>query len=78
MPENVTTIDVRQLPPAQRHALIFRTFMELQPGQTMLLVNDHDPKPLYYQFQAEMPNQFTWSYLEQGPVDWRVTITKAL
>jgi uncharacterized protein (DUF2249 family) len=42
----------------------------------MELINDHDPKPLYYQFQAEMPERFTWTYLEQGPATWRVEIGK--
>ena len=70
-----TTVDVRTTPPFQRHPRIFGAFHELKAGETMLLVNDHDPKPLFYQFQAEMPNQFTWTYIEQGP-DWRVVIEK--
>jgi uncharacterized protein (DUF2249 family) len=37
-------------------------------------VNDHDPKPLYYQFQAEIGPKFEWQYLEQGPEVWRVRI----
>lgn len=41
-----------------------RTFHELAPGQVFVLVNDHDPKPLYYQFQAEYQGTFTWDYLE--------------
>jgi uncharacterized protein (DUF2249 family) len=41
------------------------------------LVNDHDPKPLYYQFQAELGPIFTWDYLETGPEVWKVRITKA-
>jgi hypothetical protein len=61
------TVDVRPLPPVRRHALIFETFQALGPGQAFMLVNDHDPKPLYYQFQAEQPGKFTWTYLEQGP-----------
>ena len=39
-------------------------------------MNDHDPKPLYYQFNMEMPAQFEWEYLEQGPEVWRVRIGK--
>lgn len=74
-PEQI--IDVRQTPPPQRHPLIFGTFDGLQPGQAFILVNDHDPKPLYYQFQAEMAGQFTWDYLESGPQVWRVRIGKA-
>jgi uncharacterized protein (DUF2249 family) len=67
-------LDVRPLPPAQRHALIFQRFAALAPGESFVLVNDHDPKPLYYQFKFEHENQFSWEYLEQGPEVWRVTI----
>ena len=46
-------VDVRSIIPRERHPLIFNTFSSLEPGQGFVLVNDHDPKPLYYQFQAE-------------------------
>ncbi len=71
-----SVLDVRRLPPPQRHPLIFRTFNALRPGEAFELVNDHDPKPLYYQFAAELPGQFTWEYVEQGPEVWRVRIGK--
>jgi uncharacterized protein (DUF2249 family) len=71
-----TTIDVREIPPRQRHPLIFGTFDTLAAGEALLLVNDHDPKPLFYQFQAESPGEFTWDYLENGPEVWRVRIGK--
>lgn len=67
-------LDVRTVPPPLRHPLILQTFESLAPGQGFTLVNDHDPKPLYYQFQAERPGEFTWEYLEQGPEVWRVRI----
>lgn len=72
-----TIIDVRQVAPPQRHPLIFQTFAALQPTETFLLVNDHDPKPLYYQFSFEHQGEFSWEYLEQGPTTWRVRIGKA-
>jgi uncharacterized protein (DUF2249 family) len=68
------TIDVRTIIPRERHPLIFKTYSELKPGETFELVNDHDPKPLYYQFQAEIGPEFDWQYLEQGPEVWRVRI----
>ena len=67
-------LDVRQIAPAKRHPLIFQSFEALAPGQAFILVNDHDPKPLYYQFKFEREGQFTWDYLESGPTDWRVRI----
>ncbi|MEX2454161.1 MAG: DUF2249 domain-containing protein, partial [Rhodospirillaceae bacterium] len=42
----VKTIDVRTIPPVQRHPLIFETFEALGTGEFFELVNDHDPKPL--------------------------------
>lgn len=69
-------VDVRAVPPRERHPLIFSTFRSLDRGQSMELVNDHDPRPLYYQFQAEAPATFGWDYLEAGPDTWRVRISK--
>ena len=71
-----TTVDVRTIIPRERHPLIFNTFRGLAPGEAFLLVNDHDPKPLYYQFNAEQAGQFIWEYLEQGPETWRVRVGK--
>lgn len=71
-----TTVDVRTIIPRERHPLIFSTFDSLAPGEAFELVNDHDPKPLHYQFRAEREGQFAWEYLEQGPQTWRVQISR--
>ena len=67
-------LDVRAEVPARRHTLILDTYHALTPGAGFELVNDHDPKPLYYQFAAEHAGQFVWEYQEQGPEVWRVRI----
>lgn len=72
-----TTLDVRTIAPPQRHPQIFGIFEGLGDGESFELINDHDPKPLYYQFEAERTGQFTWDYLEQGPDTWRVKIGRA-
>lgn len=69
-------LDVRKIPPAQRHPLIFQRFLALPEGGGFTLVNDHDPKPLYYQLNFEYSGQLGWDYLEQGPQVWRVRITR--
>jgi uncharacterized protein (DUF2249 family) len=74
MSEHDQLLDVRQEIPARRHELIFETYSALPPGDGFVLVNDHDPKPLYYQLAAEHPNEFEWDYLEEGPQIWRVRI----
>ncbi|MBB2894625.1 DUF2249 domain-containing protein [Flexivirga oryzae] len=67
-------LDVRTEEPRRRHELIFETFNTLPVDASYVLVNDHDPKPLRYQFEAENAGEFTWEYLEQGPEVWRVRI----
>jgi uncharacterized protein (DUF2249 family) len=67
-------LDVRRLAPAQRHESIFAAYHALTPGSGYVLVNDHDPKPLRYQFEAEHAGEFTWEAIESGPEVWRVRI----
>ena len=69
-------IDVRCIAPPDRHPLIFGSFDALQPGESLLLVNDHDPRPLYFQFEDRRTGQFDWTYLQSGPDLWRVQIAK--
>ena len=69
-------VDAREYEPKDKHPTIFNTLGTLKQGQKMELINDHDPKPLHYQILAEMPDQFDWEYLEQGPEIWRVAITR--
>jgi uncharacterized protein (DUF2249 family) len=69
-------LDVRTIQPRDRHPQIFGTFDSLPVGGAFVLVNDHDPKPLFYQFNAELAGTFGWDYLEQGPDTWRVRISK--
>lgn len=76
MNEFAAQVDARKYAPKDKHATIFKTWNNLNPGEKMELINDHDPKPLYYQFAAEEAGHFEWVYLEEGPEVWRVAITK--
>jgi len=72
--ENI--LNVTLLEPRQKHPTIFVRFDELAEGESLIIHNDHDPKPLYYQLLGERGNIFTWEYLEQGPEWWKVKIAK--
>jgi uncharacterized protein (DUF2249 family) len=69
-------MDVRPIPCSIKHGLILKTWFELPVGDHFILLNDHDPVPLRYQFQAEFGDAFRWEYLEQGPTEFRVKISK--
>ncbi|AOZ91920.1 DUF2249 domain-containing protein [Paenibacillus crassostreae] len=76
MSQYTATINATEYPPHLKHKVIFETFNNLKPSESMLLVNDHDPKPLRFQFESTHPGQFTWDYIEAGPVTFQVKISK--
>ena len=49
----VVTLDVREMPPRQRHPTIFSQLDALNSGDILRLVNDHDPSPLCYQLLTQ-------------------------
>jgi uncharacterized protein (DUF2249 family) len=69
-------MDVRPIPCSVKHGLIIKQWLDLAVGEHFILLNDHDPVPLYYQFAAQWPNAFTWEHLVKGPTEFRVKITK--
>jgi uncharacterized protein (DUF2249 family) len=70
------TIDVREVAPRERHPAILGAFRALGFGDVLEIVNDHDPKPLYDQLQAEAAGNFSWDSLQSGPEVWRVRSQK--
>jgi uncharacterized protein (DUF2249 family) len=70
----VVTLDVRDMAPRDRHPTIFARLDALKPGNSLRLVNDHDPAPLRYQLLAERPDLFTWEPEKQGPDEWIIRI----
>lgn len=68
-------LDLRPLPPAERHRLIFERLDELAPGETLELVNDHRPTPLRYQMEATRAGQYRWVDGEDGPERFTANIT---
>lgn len=69
-------IDLRSITPRDRHPIVFSRIDALQPGQSLQLLNDHDPQPLRFQLDDRAFGQFEWATLESGPEVWRVQITR--
>lgn len=73
---NIKNLDLRNMPPFERHEKIFEMWNNLKEGETLRITNDHDPKPLHYLFEAEYNGKYDWEYEKQGPKDWMVKIKK--
>lgn len=75
-PSAPVPFDARRVPCRVKHAQIFQRWAELPVGGHFVLINDHDPVPLYYQFQALFPEAFDWEYLADGPTEFQIRITR--
>lgn len=47
-------LDVRQVPPPKRHSMILEQFDQLDSGESLALINDHNPQPLFHQLKQEV------------------------
>ncbi len=68
---DVTDVDCRH-----KHGMILSRWNALGAGESFLLVNGHDPLPLYYQFTSQFKGEFDWVYEERGPKSYAIRITR--
>lgn len=73
---DATTIDVREIPKPQRHPKIFSLFNDLATGDSLILVNDHDPRHLHDEFEQQYPGSYAWDYLRREHRDYQIRISK--
>lgn len=69
-------LDVRALPCADKHPLIFRRWARLGIGESFLLVNDHRPEPLRHQFERLVPGCCDWCEIPPPPGAFAVRLTR--
>ncbi|OBH02405.1 MULTISPECIES: DUF2249 domain-containing protein [unclassified Mycobacterium] len=69
-------LDVCGLRKPDKHPTIFAAFGALAVGDSLVLVNNHDPKHLRDEFDADHPGGYGWEYLDKGPRVWRIRITR--
>ena len=70
-------LDVRLVEPKDRYERIMGAYERLAPGETLELTVDHDPKCMYYTLKATRGDEaFSFDYIENGPVIWRVNVQK--
>lgn len=72
----VIIVNAPLLPPPVKHQTLLATFDALPSGYSALLINDHDPKPLLYQLDAEQPGAFSVEYQESGPERYAILLTR--
>lgn len=73
----ITVLDVRPVEPKDRYERIIAAYEGMSNGETLELTVDHDPKCMYYTLKATRGDEaFSFDYLENGPVTWKVHVRK--
>lgn len=79
MSNNASTpkeLDVTVIPPREKHPTIHKHLDALAVGESLIIFNDHDPRPLRFEIEGDHPGRYGWAYIEQGPETWRVEIKR--
>src|SRR5690625_5761311 len=63
--QKIKELDVRPLIPIKRHEKLLSLFKDLPAGESFVFINDHDPKPLYYEFRSIYGDVVGWDYLQR-------------
>lgn len=75
-PSGEVRVDVRSIPRWQRHARIFSAFDALLADQRLVLVSDHEPRPLRSQFEERYGSRYAWMERQLGDGRWEVRVRK--
>lgn len=69
-------IEAQSIPGPERHEFILKSFANLNPEETLVVVNTHDPRPLIAQMSSTFGKLLQHDYIEQGPEVWKVRFTR--
>lgn len=74
---DVTVLDLRPVPRPQRHRLVFDAYERLALDAALEIVNDHEPKRLVRELEAELAGACDWEPVAaESEGEWRARITK--
>ena len=71
----ITTIDVKGLDHTEKEGLIFPGIESLKVGETLRIVVDFNPVPLFYLLKAQ-EDKLEINYEKEGPDEWILRVTR--
>jgi uncharacterized protein (DUF2249 family) len=71
-----TRLDVRDVPHSRRHGLVVSTVEALAPGQAVVLVAGHAPRPVLTEIDDRFGAAVQAQWLQSGPEVWQVRLER--
>ena len=69
-------LDLDVLPRVFAHRAALERFSRLRPGQHLLVRSSCEVESLWNLLTCSRPGEFGWTYLEEGPEQWRVEVIR--
>lgn len=69
-------LDVRSIDHSVRHARVIGVVTSLVPGESMVIAADHAPRGVIREIEMDVPGEFKFEYLAEGPSLWRLQIER--
>ncbi len=64
------------MPTWERHARIYAAFDSLEDGASLIIITDHEPRPLRLQLEQLRPQQFIWAQRHLGIGRWEISLRR--
>jgi uncharacterized protein (DUF2249 family)/hemerythrin-like domain-containing protein len=69
-------LDLDVLPPEFAHRAALERFSRLRPGERLRVRSGRELESLWNVLASGRPGEFGWAYLQEGPDQWRVEVTR--
>lgn len=69
-------LDVRTIDHSVRHARVVGAVTSLVPGESVVIAADHAPRGVIREIEVDVPGDFRFEYLAEGPSLWRLQIER--
>ncbi len=69
-------LNLRTIVPHEKEKKFFETFSGLAPDESFAITDGLDPVWLLELLQEDLPGEFDWWPLQQGPITWRIIVRK--
>lgn len=69
-------LDVRDVPHAERHARVLAALDALQPGDALVLIAPHAPRPLLAEIDRRYGAGMSAEWLQDGPDVWQIRLQR--
>jgi uncharacterized protein (DUF2249 family) len=72
----IRELNLREFSRRHHTSVVFERLDDLGPGGHLLILWEYEPETLRRQIEAWCPDEYRWTWMTTGPLEWRAEITR--